>query len=81
MTIDEFKKYAIDLKRFNVAEVEELILMQPDELDQYQTELERDTGNLSNWDHFRAFITMKAKVKTYEDVALNHTNSIREEGE
>lgn len=72
LTIDEFKKYVIDLNRFTAAEVDEFTLMRSDELDEYQTELERDSGNLSDWDHLRAFITLKAKAKAYEDIFVKH---------
>lgn len=33
--------------------------MTGEELDTYQNELEIDSGNVSNWDHLRALITLK----------------------
>lgn len=60
MEIKEFKKYTNNLNEFSADEVDEFEFMRIDELESYQDELERDTGNLSNWDHIRAFITLKA---------------------
>ncbi len=36
--------------------------MTSDELNSYQRELENDTGNLSGWDHLRAFYTLKSII-------------------
>lgn len=81
MTIDEFKKYAIDINHFSAADVDEFTLMRSDELDEYQTELERDTGNLSDWDHLRAFFTLKSKIMMYEDILVKHAISTNDGGE
>lgn len=78
MDINEFKKYTIDLSQFTAADVDEFTLMRSDELDEYQTELERDSGNLSDWDHLRAFITLKAKVKMYEDILVKYAIDVRD---
>jgi hypothetical protein len=59
MEIKEFEKYARNLGEFSAADVKDFTTMTNAELDEYQDELEQDTGNLSDWDHIRAFITMK----------------------
>ena len=68
MEIKEFEKLAICLDNFNVSQVKDFELMTDKELVYYQIDLEGDTGNLSDWDHIRAFFTMKAKVMSQREV-------------
>lgn len=60
MELKEFKEYTTNLHEHSADQVDDFEFMSNDELESYQDELERDTGNLSDWDHIRAFITMKA---------------------
>lgn len=55
-----------DMNNFTVEEAKEFELMNGDELLDYQTNLEKDAGALSEWDHLRAFLTMKEKVRVLE---------------
>ena len=62
MDIKELKKYTRHLRAFTAQEVDCLELMTDDELDLYEHELMFDSGNLSEWDHVRALITLKSKT-------------------
>ena len=62
MEIKEFKKLALGLDNFTAKEVDEFELMNIEELEAYQNELERDSGNFSDWDHIRALFTMKSRM-------------------
>lgn len=55
MDISEFERYAINIDAFQPMEIKNFEFMSDEELEAYQTELEYDTGNLSDWDHIRAF--------------------------
>lgn len=55
MDISEFERYAINIDVFQPREIKDFTFMSNDELESYQTELEQDGGNLSDWDHIRAF--------------------------
>ena len=77
MEIKEFKKLAINLDNFTAKEVDEFELMDIEELEEYQNELERDSGNYSNWDHIRALFTMKSKMLDF----LGDISSVEEKPE
>lgn len=62
MELKEFKNYTKNLDAYTAQEVEEMEPMTNEELESYQRELEYDGGNLSNWDHVRALITLKRQV-------------------
>lgn len=62
MKFEQFKKLAMDIDAFQPSEIEEFELMTDKELDKYQFELESCSGNLSDWDHTRAFFTLKYKL-------------------
>lgn len=62
MDIAELEKYSINIDAFQPMEIKDFEFMSDEELYNYQTELEHDTGNLSDWDHIRAFFTMKKKL-------------------
>jgi hypothetical protein len=62
MDVKEFKKYTNNLDAYTAGEVDEFEPMTDEELDEYQRELEFDTGNLSDWDHIRAIITLKKRI-------------------
>jgi hypothetical protein len=66
MEFKEFKNYTKNTHAYTASEVEELEPMTDIELEQYQYELDEETGNLSNWDHIRAIITLKKKNKELE---------------
>lgn len=70
MDLKHFKKLTSNLSAFTAEEVDDFKYMTSDELNSYQHELENDTGNLSGWDHLRAFYTLKSiidKVKAEEN--------------
>ncbi len=62
MEIKDFKKYTNNLSAFTADDVEGFELMSDKEIEEYQVLLEEDTGELSDWDHIRAFYTMKDKL-------------------
>ncbi|MDR0123048.1 hypothetical protein RFW13_16615 [Bacillus pumilus] len=62
MDLKIFKKLTSNLSAFTAAEIDEFNYMTSDELNSYQRELEDDTGNLSGWDHLRAFYTLKSII-------------------
>lgn len=62
MELHEFKKYARNLNEFSVDEMQDLELMSDEELDWYQDELERGTGNLSDYHHLRVLFTLRSKM-------------------
>lgn len=62
MDLKHFKKLTSNLSAFTAAEIDEFNYMTSDELNSYQRELENDTGNLSDWDHLRAFYTLKSII-------------------
>lgn len=68
MEIKEFKQYTNNLNQYSASEIDEFAFMTEAELDSYQSELEYDSGNLSDWDHLRAFITLKKKVAELEKI-------------
>lgn len=63
MELKEFKKYIFHLDEFSASEVDDFEFMNNDELEEYQNNLEIDAGCLSEWDHLRAFITLKMRVE------------------
>ncbi|MDM5298200.1 hypothetical protein QUF51_08505 [Bacillus pumilus] len=62
MDLKQFKKLTSNLCAFTAAEIDEFNYMTSDELNSYQRELENDTGNLSDWDHLKAFYTLKSII-------------------
>lgn len=68
MEISEFRKYINYIDEYRPSDIEDFKFMTDDELYEYQDELEFDNGNLSNWDHIRAFITMKKKLYDSENI-------------
>lgn len=62
MELEQFKKLTSNLSVFTAQEIDEFAYMNSDELNNYQRELEIDTGNLSDWDHLRAFYTLKSII-------------------
>ncbi|MCM3366028.1 hypothetical protein HKK70_08690 [Bacillus safensis] len=61
-----FKKLTSNLSAFTAQEIDDFNYMTSDELNSYQRELENDTGNLSDWDHLRAFYTLKSIINSME---------------
>lgn len=62
MKFNEFLKYAKHPEYFTAEEVNEFEFMTNRELDKYQRELEKDGGNLSDWDHIRAIFTFQKEI-------------------
>lgn len=62
MEFDKFERYVENVDLFTASEVKEFEFMGYNEMENYQMELEQSTGNLSEWDHFRALITLKHRV-------------------
>ncbi|MEH7603687.1 hypothetical protein [Bacillus safensis] len=62
MDLKHFKKLTSNLSAFTAEEIDDFKYMTSDELNSYQRELEIDTGNLSDWDHLRAFYTLKSII-------------------
>lgn len=62
MDLKHFKKLTSNLSAFTAEEIDDLSYMTSEELNSYQRELEDDTGNLSGWDHLRAFYTLKSII-------------------
>jgi hypothetical protein len=63
MEIKEFRKYARNLSGYSASDVDEFTFMTEEELDEYQDEVEQDTGNTSNWDDCRAIITFRKIIE------------------
>lgn len=68
MDIKEFKKYTSNLDAYTVSDVDELTVMTEKEFEQYQYELDHDTGNLSQWDHIRAIVTLKREIEEWKEL-------------
>ena len=66
MDIKEFKNLTKNINEYSADEVDMFNFMTDEELEQYQYDLDCDTGNLSNWDDVRAFYTLKNKAERYE---------------
>jgi surface antigen len=62
MEYNDFKQYTNNTNLYTADEVAEMEPMTDNELEQYQNEVEHDSGNLSEWDHCRAIITFKKKI-------------------
>ncbi|PRS48137.1 hypothetical protein [Bacillus sp. MZGC1] len=62
MDLKHFKKLTSNLSAFTAEEIDDLCWMTSEKLNGYQRELENDTGNLSDWDHLRAFYTLKSII-------------------
>ncbi len=62
MELKYFKKLTSNLSEFTAQDIDDFTFMTSDELNNYQRELEHDTGNLSQWDHLRAFYTLKSII-------------------
>lgn len=62
MDLKQFKNLTSNLSAFTAQEIDDFNYMTSDELNSYQRELENDTGNLSDWDHLRAFYTLKSII-------------------
>lgn len=69
MDIKEFKKYTNNLDQYSADEVDSFEVMNDIELEEYQREVEFDTGNLSDYDHIRAIITFKKKLEFWKGLA------------
>lgn len=67
MELKEFKQYTKNLYLYDAEQVDSFEAMTDEELDDYQNELERDTGNLSEWDHIRAHITLKKRIADFSN--------------
>lgn len=68
MDIQELKKYTNNLEKYSAADVDSLEFMTDEELEDYQREVEHDSGNVSNFDHIRAIITYKEKIDFWKDL-------------
>lgn len=62
MDLKHFEKLTSNLSAFTAEEIIDFKYMTSDELNSYQRELENDTSNLSDWDHLRAFYTLKSII-------------------
>ncbi len=62
MELKYFKKLTSNLSAFTAQDIDNFTFMTSDELNSYQRELEHDAGNLSQWDHLRAFYTLKSII-------------------
>ncbi|MGD6876892.1 hypothetical protein [Bacillus infantis] len=62
MELKQFKKLTSNLAAFTAEEIDDFTWMTSEELNRYQRELESESGNLSNWDHLRAFYTLKSII-------------------
>lgn len=69
MDIKEFKKYTNNLDQYSADEVDSFEVMNDKELEEYQREVEFDTGNYSDYDHIRAIITFKKKLEFWQGLA------------
>ena len=59
MDIKLFKALANDYTKYNLGEIEEIEIMTLDEVNSLLTEMERETGNHSDWDVIRVIFTCK----------------------
>lgn len=66
MDIKEFKQYTNNLDAYSASDIDKLTPMTDEELENYQYELDNDTGNTSTWDDARAFYTLKMRNKELE---------------
>ncbi len=62
MELRYFKNLTSNLSAFTAQDIDDFTFMSSDELNNYQRELENDAGNLSEWDHLRAFYTLKSII-------------------
>lgn len=53
-----------NLDAYTLADLEDLNVMTIDELNEYEYHLDNDTGELSPFDHVRAYYTLKQNLKT-----------------
>lgn len=67
MEFKVFQKYTKNIEQYSAYEVDKLTAMPEEELDNYQKELEFDTGNLSDWDHIRAGITFRQTIEQLQE--------------
>jgi hypothetical protein len=63
MEIKEFKKYVRDIDCYSSSEIDGFEFMTDKELDNIFIELEADSGNNSDWDYLKAFITYKKRIE------------------
>lgn len=68
MDISEFKKYTTNLNAYTLSDVDELTVMTEKEFEHYQYEFDHDTGNLSDWDHLRASVTLKRQIEDWKEL-------------
>lgn len=68
MDLKNFKLLVQNTSNFSADEVDDFELMNGDELKEYQEDLELDSGTLSDWDHIRAFYTLKATINGLRDM-------------
>lgn len=71
MDIKELKKYTNNLHLYTAEDVYSLKAMTDDELEDYQREVEYDSGNLSNFDHIRAIITFKKNIVFWKELTVD----------
>lgn len=72
MDLKQFKNLTSNLSAFTAEEIDDLSYMTSEELNSYQRELEDDTGNLSGWDHLRAFYTLKSIIEEVKSEERNY---------
>lgn len=72
MDLKHFKKLTSNLSAFTAEEIDDFKYMTSDELNSYQLELENDTGNLSGWEHLRAFYTLKSIIDEVKSEERNY---------
>jgi predicted class III extradiol MEMO1 family dioxygenase len=72
MEIKEFKKYCFSLSNFDGNDIDNFEFMTDEEIDNFQSEIERDTGNHCGWDQIRAIMTLKKKIADIEEKAWKY---------
>lgn len=77
MEINEFINYTENLDQYTVDEMTKLQPMTDQELKDYQSEIEYDSGNLSDWDHIRAIITFK-RIIAKQNEELNRLQIVEQ---
>lgn len=72
MDLKHFKKLTSNLSALTAEEIDDFKYMTSEELNSYQRKLENDTGNLSGWDHLRAFYTLKSIIDEVKSEERNY---------
>lgn len=78
MDISLLKKYTKNLCAYTAEEVDELEFMTDDELEAYQNDIEKDTGNHSDYDSIRAIITLRHRVAVLEEFVMQNMEELNE---